>query len=58
MEGDAVGTRTVEDLVPVECERCDAEEFLGFHTCRACARLLDPRRTHVTDAAEPPRNED
>jgi hypothetical protein len=58
MDRDAIATRSVDDLVSVECERCDAEEFLGFRECRACARILDPRRTHATDASEPPKGED
>ena len=43
-----VSTRTVEESIAIECERCDAEEFLGFRECRACARVLDPRRSSAT----------
>jgi hypothetical protein len=50
MDGDTGATRTVDDVVAVECECCDAEEFLGFRECRACARLLDPRRGSASDA--------
>jgi len=54
MEGDGVATHPVADIVEIECERCDAEEFLGFRECRTCGRLLDPRRTHAADAPGTP----
>jgi hypothetical protein len=53
MDWDAAVTHTIEDdRVSIECERCDAEEFLGFRECRACARVLDPRRISATDTAK------
>jgi hypothetical protein len=58
MEGDAVATRPVGDIVEIACERCDAEEFLGFRECRSCARLLDPRRTHAADTPSTPQRPD